>query len=312
MPLTHRRGFTLIELLVVIAIIAVLIALLLPAVQAAREAARRAQCVNNMKQIGLAMHNYAGVNGSFPPGRNACCWGTWTVFIQPFVEGNALYNAWNFGSSVSDPGGTILTYGSAPNTTVSRTRVNTYTCPSDTPNNYSNMPMYNYAVNYGNTGLGQQSTLNGISFGGAPFGDLMSVGTFGFNAIVDGSSNTLMQAEVLEGQGSNATQGTDIRGFVTWGDASGFETYLAPNSTFPDIIYDNKHCVYPYQQNPPCFGPATSTAPSMYGSRSRHPGGVDVSMCDGSVRFVKNSISLNLWRALSTTRGNEIISGDSY
>ncbi|MBX6315629.1 MAG: DUF1559 domain-containing protein [Isosphaeraceae bacterium] len=308
----QRRGFTLIELLVVIAIIGVLIALLLPAVQSAREAARRAQCINNLKQIGLAMHNYADANGTLPPGRNACCWGTWTVFVLPYVEQHPMYNAWNFGSNVSDPKGVLLTYGSAPNTTVSRTRVMAYTCPSDTPNSlYGTMPMYNYGVNYGNTGLGQQGNLNGVTFGGAPFGDLMSVGTFGFQAITDGTSQTLLMAEVVQGQG-NVNGVSDIRGFACWGDASGFEAYLAPNSTFPDVIYTPSHCLYPYQQNPPCIGTPSSTAPSMYGSRSRHPGGVNVAMCDGSVRFIKNSISLLIWRSLSTTRGSEVISGDAY
>ena len=84
----RRLGFTLIELLVVIAIIAVLIALLLPAVQSAREAARRAQCTNNLKQIGLAMHNYHDQQGTLPPGVKGCCWGTWLVFVLPYIEGN--------------------------------------------------------------------------------------------------------------------------------------------------------------------------------------------------------------------------------
>src|SRR6476620_11590612 len=108
-----RRGFTLIELLVVIAIIAVLIALLLPAVQAAREAARRAQCVNNLKQIGLACLNYESALGCLPPGTKGSLWGTWMLFVLPFAEQQALYNAWNFsgdnstGSTTSD-----LSYGS--------------------------------------------------------------------------------------------------------------------------------------------------------------------------------------------------------
>src|SRR5262249_30731332 len=100
----RRRGFTLIELLVVIAIIAVLIALLLPAVQAAREAARRAQCVNNLKQIGLAMHNYHDVVGTFPPGAIADpgwggTWWNWPAFILPGMEQSTIYNAINFSRS---------------------------------------------------------------------------------------------------------------------------------------------------------------------------------------------------------------------
>src|SRR6187431_1964574 len=90
-----RRGFTLIELLVVIAIIAVLIGLLLPAVQAAREAARRAQCVNNLKQIGLAMHNYHDQQGTLPPGTKGCCYGTWLSFILPHIEQMSMLNSYN-------------------------------------------------------------------------------------------------------------------------------------------------------------------------------------------------------------------------
>src|SRR4051794_24149016 len=113
---TQRRGFTLIELLVVIAIIAVLIALLLPAVQAAREAARRAQCVNNMKQIGIAMHNYHDSVGSLPPGIKGCCYGSWQVYILPWVEQQAMFNAWNNGGTNSPSGtpyDTVLRYSGA-------------------------------------------------------------------------------------------------------------------------------------------------------------------------------------------------------
>ena len=100
----YRQGFTLIELLVVIAIIAVLIALLLPAVQAAREAARRAQCINNLKQVGIAMHNYHDVAGSLPPGGMAIVDGTWQLFILPYLELNTLYNAYNQDGTYEIPG----------------------------------------------------------------------------------------------------------------------------------------------------------------------------------------------------------------
>src|SRR5581483_6804977 len=148
------RGFTLIELLVVIAIIAVLIALLLPAVQAAREAARRMQCVNNLKQVGLAMHNYESAMGSLPPGFKECCYGTWTVFILPFIEGTNSFNAWNF-NGVAGAGLTAFQYGGnggpGPNTTVAFSRINVYSCPSDSnAQSIWGVPNYNYAVNLGN------------------------------------------------------------------------------------------------------------------------------------------------------------------
>jgi prepilin-type N-terminal cleavage/methylation domain-containing protein/prepilin-type processing-associated H-X9-DG protein len=322
------RGFTLIELLVVIAIIAVLIALLLPAVQAAREGARRAQCVNNMKQIGLAMHNYHQVNNSFCPGKMNYGWGTWVVFTLQYIEGGTLYNAWNQGSNTTDPNGNILTYGSKANTTVSYTRIQTYSCPSDIPDSlYGTMPMYNYAVNWGNTNV-SQATQNDpfnskvqVTFGGAPFADETSSsgGVFGIQSIIDGTSNTLLASEVVQGQGAAAgvSQGgqttNDIRGFVIWGDATGFEALIPPNSTYPDIIYTQQHCTYPYSINPPCVGTASPTYPySLYGSRGRHPGGVNSLFVDGHVQFIKNSINIQNWRALATTRMGEVISSDAY
>src|SRR5690606_20466187 len=149
----HRRGFTLIELLVVIAIIGVLIALLLPAVQAAREAARRSQCSNNLKQIALGFHNYHDTHQVFPPGANSCCWGTWLLYGLPYVEQQALYNAWNFGGRSFDDTGTFR-YGGPLNITVTSTRVDAYTCPSDPQGlNLSgigdpDITSQNYVVNY--------------------------------------------------------------------------------------------------------------------------------------------------------------------
>ena len=301
-----RRGFTLVELLVVIAIIGILIALLLPAVQAAREAARRSQCANNLKQIGVAMHNYHDIYKTLPVGAYACCWGTWKVALLPYIEQLNLrekYADYNkYGFPVDN-----ARYSHLINRPVVTTRVMTYQCPSDSPNPntfIARITSDNYAVNYGNTGLGQQSNLNGVKFGGAPFKDHGSrtseAVAYAFRDIPDGLSNTLMVAEVQQGVGH------DLRGFSWWGDASGFETYLPPNSFLPDVIYTPSYCRNHPEYNLPCIGTPTATQPSMYASRSRHPAGVQVIACDGAGHFVSDAISLIVWQMASTTHGSEM------
>jgi prepilin-type N-terminal cleavage/methylation domain-containing protein/prepilin-type processing-associated H-X9-DG protein len=333
------RGFTLIELLVVIAIIAVLIALLLPAVQAAREAARRSQCVNNLKQIGLGMHNYHDTNGSLPPGVKSCCWGTWLVFMLPQIEQQSLFNAWNFGGDYLYYQGQYdapLRYGGVANLTVTSTRVNAYMCPSD-GNNQSltgigstlsgvlyRITSQNYVVNFGNLHTPQQNSYMNVPFLGAPFSDHdsrltgVSAGTrgqyvFNFSSINDGLTNTLLASECIVGVGTGGQYKSsyDLRGFSWWGSAASFVGWLAPNSTLPDVLEASTYCVYPAPNNPPCTQPTTAL-PKMNAARSQHPGGVNVTMADGSVKFMKNSISLNVWRALSSTKGSEIVSSDAY
>ena len=319
MKTNRPRGFTLIELLVVIAIIAVLIALLLPAVQAAREAARRSQCINNLKQVGLAVMNYESTNTSLPPGKKGCCWGTWTVFVLPYLEQGNVFNSWNFiAGPDNDVANGLFRYGGAGNATVTHSRFNAYTCPSDTPQTPTGgVNSHNYAFNYGNLSNSQPTSLNGLPWTGAPFSDLYppgdkyngsttsAWGTRRLAELTDGTSNTILAGEVLQGQG------VDLRGFTFWGDASGFEQYLAPNSPLPDCIYTIGYCKYPMGTNPPCIQ-STTACPNMFGARSRHPGGVNVGMGDGTVRFVKNSINLNVWRALGSTQGNEIVSADAF
>jgi prepilin-type N-terminal cleavage/methylation domain-containing protein/prepilin-type processing-associated H-X9-DG protein len=334
-----HRGFTLIELLVVIAIIAVLIALLLPAVQSAREAARRAQCVNNLKQIGLGMHNYISANSTFPPGAKGCCWGTWLVFILPYIEQQPLFNSWNsYGNSfvLGGPLDGPFRYGGVVNITVTSSRVNTYYCPTDGGNQalqgISTLGMQvtsqNYLVNFGNTTILQTPITVGsvtYNFLGAPFSDVGSPDavsasfkgtgtpepTVGFQSIPDGTSNTMFTSEVVVGQPQAAGSHYDLRGFSWWGFAPMFTGWLAPNSTLPDSMQSSGYCSYPFQMNPPCTQ-ASSLLLMWQAARSRHPGGVNVGMGDGSVRFIKNTISLNIWSALSSAQGGEVISSDAY
>jgi prepilin-type N-terminal cleavage/methylation domain-containing protein/prepilin-type processing-associated H-X9-DG protein len=335
----RRPGFTLIELLVVIAIIAVLIALLLPAVQAAREAARRSQCVNNMKQVGLAMMNYESANGSLPPGQKQCCYGTWTVFILPFIEQSAGFNAYNFVGGADNPQSNFL-YSGKGNATAATYRVSAYACPSDATNSGElGIPNYNIVVNWGNTVFGQYDlTLKctGSSctsvFLGAPFNDIYPCnpkdptdpstcqtgntysqsGTVRLSAITDGTSNTMMASELIQGLDNGGN--LDLRGFTLWGYSTGFTANLPPNSPTQELVA-HYYCQYPYANNPPCTPAAYGVPGNMstyLAARSRHPGGVNAVFLDGSVKFVKNSINLATWRALSTTHGGEITSADQY
>ena len=315
---SRRRGFTLIELLVVIAIIGVLVALLLPAVQAARAAARRLSCTNNLRQIALGMNTYADSMGTLPPGMKGWGWGTWQLFVLPNVEQQPLANAFNFQGDLANNVSleSLLLYQGPANITVTRTRLSAFTCPADRPNAPQNgVTSHNYACNFGNTGLYQQPVLNGVAFGGAPFEDIGADPsrrsprgtTYGASAFRDGLSTTLLAAEVLQGQG------TDLRGFTWYGPCASFTTYLGPDSPAADVLSAPDQCLYPFQANPPCLaGDPTPQSPVMTAARGTHGGGVNAAFADGSVRFLKDSIALDVWRALGTTRGGEVISSDTY
>jgi len=327
----------LIELLVVIAIIAVLIALLLPAVQAAREAARRTQCVNNLKQLGLAMQNYHDSQGSFPIGRTGLNYSypfssqtnarrTWAFGILPYLEQGIVFQAINYSFANWQP----------ENMTVVRTVVSGFHCPSD-PNSFAvessnaGQPQRyggNYVVNWGNMHFtqadcpsstpGNCSSWNWpnpwtgalgdvVTFLGAPFGGNVSRN---ISYLSDGTSNTLMMSEVV--LGVNATT-ADNRGDIYNDDhnCTTFMAYTAPNSTTPDCM---EACNYPFGTNPPCWvrGNVSQCTADYNAARSFHSGGVNALKCDGSVAFLKNSVSIPVWRALSTAQGGEVISSDAY
>ncbi len=321
-PMTPRRGFTLIEILVVIAIIALLIALLLPAVQAAREAARRAQCLNNFRQLGLALHSYHDSAGSFPIGRTGLYYTyknspnpnrrTWALGILPFIEQSTLSNAFNYNLSFYD----------GENRTVVQARVATLLCPSDRPGIQepgSAIPRVkaNVAANWGNThylqgepGRGPAGPtpfagpLGTVSFTGSPFAGNRS---FGLSYFLDGASSTVLLGEVVVGQNVAAA---DHRGDIYNDDrnCAMFMTYTPPNSKLPDQMGDPGYCDAAAAGNPPCNG----QDPAFSASRSRHPGGVHALMGDGSVRRVKDSIDVNVWRALGSPGGGEVVGSDAY
>ncbi|MCA9249223.1 MAG: DUF1559 domain-containing protein, partial [Planctomycetales bacterium] len=303
------HGFTLVELLVVIAIIGVLVALLLPAVQSAREAARRTECINHLKQVALAMHNHHTAYGTLPMGTSSAApyWGhgSWQVPVLPYLELQALRDEYY---GYDDPAGPVY-YAGVNLDGASGKQVSTFLCPSDQVSKdgwpASGSPpksttYHNYVVNFGNTAIDetakwQVASYQGLTFHGAPF-------TSGrpqvLERIRDGTSNTMMLSEIIQGTGH------DLRGCTWWGTGSGFETSLRPNDSAPDLSWSNFSWCNPDPPNPPC---APRTGPYVFGARSRHPGGVVVAFCDGSVTFVADSIDTNIWQALSTTAGGEIV-----
>ena len=227
----RRRGFTLIELLVVIAIIAVLIALLLPAVQAAREAARRIQCTNNLKQIGLGLHNYHQTNDCFPPGSLALFLNGDPDFgrtfynnrapsaharLLPYIEQQPLYNALNWSLPViNDNTAPGTGYGPYANSTVSISRINAFLCPSDTPPNWNmnsaSAPLPNYRAP-GNSyfaSVGSSLEFTSRQTSGPPNGPFSYIGeigrTVGIRSVTDGTSNTIGFGEWRIGDGNSAS-----------------------------------------------------------------------------------------------------------
>ncbi len=292
----NAAGFTLVELLVVIAIIATLIGLLLPAVQSAREAARRSSCLNNLKQLGLAMHNYHTAKKSLPPGnkefKNAAgntVRSPTVAFVLPFIEerGRAdLYDfkkAWD--TQLAVVGQTIPPYQCASD--VSRVMEVSQGNGGDRKGNYG--------VNWGQNTFANPF-LNPLKVAGAKAPFFADYGAK-FSEMTDGTSKTLMLLEMIQAP-SDAGQIIDRRARI-WNPNGGtyqISTKFTPNAKDDDV---SNPCVDRPELGLPCTAGANDGVCSLV-ARSKHVGGVSTAFCDGSVRFVDDSVDLTAWRAASS------------
>jgi prepilin-type N-terminal cleavage/methylation domain-containing protein/prepilin-type processing-associated H-X9-DG protein len=330
---TRRRpGFTLIELLVVISIIAILIALLLPAVQSAREAARRAQCVNNLKQLGLALAHYESATGAYPFGifynapyptydigcdpANLIRHTLFSFALQSIEQGN-VYNAINFNVPSVSP----------LNLTAYNVKVATYICPSDLPSmdtpttstqgyskgSYAGMAGYIEMFRY-RYGKGTDDNICGRLRGNGPF--VLNL-CRRVAEITDGTSNTLFVGETSRFKNEPGS----VLNFFNSGDwvLDGLSAlsrrtlgiaYCVPKINAPASLADVGPIIDPdpffWWQKP------ESLLYGQFGFRSMHPGGANFLLGDGSVKFLKESISMVTYRAISTPNGGEVVSADAY
>jgi prepilin-type N-terminal cleavage/methylation domain-containing protein/prepilin-type processing-associated H-X9-DG protein len=325
--LRRRSAFTLIELLVVISIISVLIGLLLPAVQKVREAASRLQCQNNLKQIGLALHNYHDARGSFPSSRTAIPTGiglpaatfSAQTFLLPFMEQDNVYRTVNFTVNWNDPLNAVP-YG---------TLISSYVCPSDPGRGQvpAGWAPSSYRANEGSSTVFRITAAN-TTVVPQPNGPFFLLSAFKLTDITDGTSNTAAFSERLIGDFSNAVVTEQTDGFIVPGPTpqNPDEAYTVCQSIdWQSLTYQG----YSNNGGPWLAGAHSTTCFNMaevpfarqcsFGSNgtqltpatSAHTNGVNLLMCDGSLRFVARSIDAATWRAMGSRNGGEVIGGSN-
>ncbi|MDB5335354.1 MAG: hypothetical protein JWN70_973 [Planctomycetaceae bacterium] len=315
---TRTPGFTLIELLVVIAIIAVLIALLLPAVQQAREAARRSQCKNNMKQLGLALHNYHDTFNLFPPGSFAGVYAQyigggndgsrkcWFQMILPYIDQAPLYNQltpyFNNGADMLTVPLSIIT-----------TKIVVLQCPSDPTAGKVSSQGQGFIGNYVLCHGPQDPTgsINGSTNGYRCNGMFFGISSTKMRDLTDGSTNTVMAGElIVVPDGATDPGGCyggiyDYRGAyynpTSWGTL--FTTLNPPNTSVPDQIWNACGSI----ARAPCSGCAQSS--NLVHARSLHTGGAHAMLGDGSVRFISSNVDRNTFQAIGG-RNDGIVNGE--
>ena len=320
-----KFGFTLVELLVVIAIIGVLVALLLPAIQAARESARRTQCINQIRQITIALQNHHDSKGGFPPGvlhNDGDLFTyprvTWMMHTFPFMEEGALFGEFNMKAKDACSGGVWL---DPVNYRAVSKSVSVLLCPSDGdgdvvhdhPGCGGQAARGNYAGFFGNANMGGVLEYFKNPHAASTTTPKHLPAAFQMNRrvkiqmISDGTSHSMIVGELLRGVSGDVYEYRGVHWYDHVGTSQIFTATL-PNSADPDFLYP-LWCTGKLnlpRLNLPCRPGNGTGSNHMAASRSRHPGGVQVGLADGSARFVPDSVELAIWQAMGSINGEEV------